>query len=513
MSRSAQRFRLVPGKRRARLNDLRSSIERILQNRLHSHFTDHSIVHCDRVAELAENLLIPLKRSAKLSDDEGFALYGGCYLHDIGMHNENAGEAGRLADRLKNHNRCWADVPAMERLDLIRRYHHEISADMVLGSVRCGKPPINFLLNDQDCPEEVASLCEAHCVDTASPRYGELTRRGERSTMRLPLLAAILRIADILDEAHHRAVVEQARTLDLTLESRMHWWRHHYTRQIEIEPEKNRITVWFAFPAGRREDYTRLIPQLQMPWLEQEFARHRAVLAENGLSWHLGWQVKDGPFDTLEQMPAEVESMMLLHLARRKNLAAQQSRIDLLKHFDESRAQLMGQLQVLRKDAEGTDASEFLRQVLALTTDLWQLGSRLTARTSLQGAIFFSTANGRSTVPKLHVMAATELAQMESEDHNARDAVGALIAAQHVAQELDDATPEKVAYYRLLSVAALSAGYLQQGLEASREAMRLLGPGAASDIVAASVAEALFLGGGSANPYIEDRAKIDNGQI
>jgi hypothetical protein len=98
------------------------------------------------------------------------------------MHNEHAGEPDRLAAKLTDACRDWASVRQEERLNLVRRYHHEISADMVLASVRNGVPPINFMLQDQDYPAEIAAVCEAHCVDTASPRYDELTRRAERST-------------------------------------------------------------------------------------------------------------------------------------------------------------------------------------------------------------------------------------------------------------------------------------------------------------------------------------------
>src|SRR5690349_20147721 len=84
--------------RRSRLNDLREKIARVLSNRLHTHFTDHSIDHSDRLAVLAQQLASPLRR--KLSSEEAFVLYAACYFHDSGMHNENAGIQGRLAARL-----------------------------------------------------------------------------------------------------------------------------------------------------------------------------------------------------------------------------------------------------------------------------------------------------------------------------------------------------------------------------------------------------------------------------
>jgi hypothetical protein len=488
-------FRLVSHRRRSWLNELRNRVEPIFRNRLHSHFTDHSIVHCDRVAALAEQLLVPLKRKLRLNDDEATVLYSGCYLHDIGMHNEKAGESGRLAKTLAADSRTWADVPHEERLDLIRRNHHEISADMVFGSIRAGEPPISFTLTEEDFPGEIAAICEAHCVDTESPRYEQLTRKDERPTMRLRLVSAILRLADILDEAHHRALVEQARTLDLNLESRMHWWRHYYTRSIDVETEKNRITVWFSFPCGKEDEYKKLVPPLQMPWVERELSRHRAVLAENGLSWHIGWQVRQEPFSTLQQMPAEVEGYVYRELARQKHISAQRSRVDLLKHFQESRRQLVAQLRVARDSAESTRPDQYLNQVAQLAEDLWRVGSHLTARHWLQSALFFTTSNGRGVPASLQVRAATDLARMQAADGDTRGSVVTLLSAQAVADGLADTTSQKRDFYQALSSLALAAGAFQQGVAASQTAMKLFGPSENRDRISAELAEATLLEG------------------
>jgi hypothetical protein len=484
-------FNLISANRQARLKALRDGVAPIFRNRLHRHFTDHSIEHCDRVADLCERLLAPLVR--KLSDEEGAVMYGVAYLHDIGMHNEKAGESGRLAKTLHNEGRDWAKIAFEDRLDIIRRNHHEISADMVIDSVRSGTPPINFTLGDDDRPAEIAAICEAHCVDTAAARYDRLVPKPERPTMRLRLLAAILRLADILDEAHHRALVAQAHTLDLNLESRMHWWRHYYTREVEIDLVKNRVTIVFGFPAGKSDQYSKLIPALQMPWVEQEFDRHRAILAENGLSWHLSWVVQETPFDTLEQMPLEVESYMLQQLARRKQLAATQSRIDLLSHFDASRADLLTQLRAVEATSTTAEPAKYLRQILRITLDLWELGSHLTARARLGSALFFATSNGRTVDSALQVHAATELAKME-EQQNPRGSVTGLLSVQKLAEGLPDDASEKTAFYRTLATLARRAGAFAEGNAAAKVAIRLFGNSAESENIRAEVAEAFRAG-------------------
>jgi hypothetical protein len=252
--------------------------------------------------------------------------------------------------------------------------------------------------------------------------------------------------------------------------------------------------VVFGFPAGKRDQYAKLIPALQMPWVEQEFHRHRAVLAENGLSWHIGWVVQETPFDTLEQMPLEVESYMLQQLARRKQLAATQGRIDLLSHFDASREHLLTQL----SDVEATSATEepakYLRQVLKITLDLWDIGSHLTARSRLKSALFFTTSNGRSVDAALQVHAATELAKME-EQQDPRGSVTELLGVQKIAETLTDGVAEKTAFYRILATFALRAGAFAEGCAAAEVAIRLIGNNTKAEKIRAEVAEASLFEG------------------
>ncbi len=274
----------------------------------------------------------------------------------------------------------------------------------------------------------------------------------------------------------------------------MHWWRHYYTREVEIDPAKNRVTVVFGFPAGKSEQYSKLIPALQMPWVEQEFSRHRAVLAENGLSWHLSWVVQESPFDTLEQMPPDVESYMLQQLARQKQLAATQSRIDLLSQFDASRAHLLTQLSAVEATSATAEPAEYLQQVLKQTLDLWELGSHLTARTRLKSALFFATSNGRSVDSALQVHAATELAKME-EQQDPRGSVTELRSVQKIAEALADGVSEKTAFYRTLATLALRAGAFAEGSAAAEVAIRLIGNSTDAENIRAEVAEASLFEG------------------
>jgi hypothetical protein len=75
---------------RATLTVLRERTAPILANNLLPHFTDHSVDHSDSVTRIIDNLLE--NGTNTLTDQELFILYSACYLHDIGMQFEQAGE-------------------------------------------------------------------------------------------------------------------------------------------------------------------------------------------------------------------------------------------------------------------------------------------------------------------------------------------------------------------------------------------------------------------------------------
>ena len=77
------------------------------------------------------------------------------------MHNENAGNMGRLRGPSSfGRAELGGDFAGERRLDLIRRYHHEISADMVMASVRNASPLVGLSLTERDHPEEIASIAQ-----------------------------------------------------------------------------------------------------------------------------------------------------------------------------------------------------------------------------------------------------------------------------------------------------------------------------------------------------------------
>ena len=209
---------------------LRDSVAPILDNNTLPHFTDHSVSHSDEVANLVDGIINPIQQTdTALSQKELIILYSACYLHDIGLQYVNAGNTQVVSDL--GLAMPWHELDANDRRNILRKFHHQISAEMVQSSVRAEDPIIGLQLTEDYEPSKVACLCEAHNLFLEVPAYANIYRRltEDGPGMRMALLAGLLRIADILEESRRRATREKARTLMLDTYAQTHWWRHYYT--------------------------------------------------------------------------------------------------------------------------------------------------------------------------------------------------------------------------------------------------------------------------------------------
>ncbi len=291
---------------KALLIALRESVKPILSNNILPHFTDHSVLHSDGVTRRVDSLIVPLQETkAALSDQELVVLYSACYLHDIGLQYQNAGDTKTIA---KLNRESWHLLSVDERQSLLRKHHHQISAEMVHSSVHATDPIVGIQLTDAYHPSEIACLCEAHNLilenQKDKARYAKLTQYNSR--FRMDLLGGLLRVADILEETRDRATRPKANTLMLDMESQKHWWRHYYTADVVFHEGDRTITIWFDFPPDKIQSYAEIVPKLQVPWIEAEFERHKSVLNKYGVYWTLKAEMKSSQYSNTEEMPDEV---------------------------------------------------------------------------------------------------------------------------------------------------------------------------------------------------------------
>jgi len=290
--------------RRRVLDNVRAAAARIWSRPLHRYYTDHTITHSERVITLLDGLTAGMMDTGKrLSPTEVFVLLAAAYLHDVGMQDERFA-GGDLGE--------------------IRAHHHEVTAELIYrtlsfpttfpkaGSFREGREGGRALHlglpDDPGLVEAVALVAKGHRrVDLHSAEYEPLVHSDE--TLRLRLLAALLRFGDELDIDHRRVDLEMIKLLSLPLESQLHWWKCHYVSGVSIVDEY--IRVAYRFPQ-HRPDYESLIVPLVETEVHEKLADLEEILRASAVKVALGRpQVR--LMRSVQPLPPEVEA-----LARRR---------------------------------------------------------------------------------------------------------------------------------------------------------------------------------------------------
>jgi len=413
------------------LQGLRKAVTPILSNNILPHFTDHSVSHSDRLVEIINKLLSPIPESKKLSNQELLILFASCYLHDIGMQYENAGQTITIEEL--NLRQEWLELAESTRRDYLRDYHHKISAEFVMMLGPNHVSPISYNLPPDMKPEYIAALCEAHGVSVEDSRYKELI--DSVPDIRMPLLSALLRAADILDESCNRMSIEKLNTLLLDIESKKHWWRHYYTEAISFDAKKMQITVHFDFPQKKRAEYENIVPHLQLPLIKSEFSNHNAVFNEFQLNWSITYDVLPKIYTSVKCLPDEVLAEMLKELHFRKSKEAEEKQLMVLNSFAEAKPYIQRRIDGLKAKKEELDSNKYL-------LELWDIAKYMKGIGSIRSSwkILWSdfSKDMQSLSIERQIEVGTWLAETMLEDGLVRDAVDVINRISGLANELED---------------------------------------------------------------------------
>jgi len=212
---------------------LNSVIERTKINwelPLFTHYTRHGTDHSERITDAIGKLLE--EYPDLLNENERFILLSAVYLHDIGM--QSPVYAG-LQNKTEYN---------LEELEKIRENHHEASAKMILESISSKSKLLLGLELCKDYADFIATVSKYHRkLDIKEIKDKNFS--GEK--IRLKLLSSILRLGDALDADHRRVNMEILNLREIPVESKFHWWFHHYVQSVAIE--KGKITLYYRFPA------------------------------------------------------------------------------------------------------------------------------------------------------------------------------------------------------------------------------------------------------------------------
>ena len=181
-------------------------------------YTLHDHVHSEAIINNLSAMELPnLITETPLNKYELFLLCSAAYLHDVGMIEE------------KDEDKKESAESGISVTDIIRNRHHERSYEHIKR--------FQFRLYlDEFEARNLAIVSKGHRKENLyeNPEYKPTIYPADPTyTIRLDLLAALLRIADELDISYKRVeiqikdILEKYQTFDVI--TQLHWFKHYYT--------------------------------------------------------------------------------------------------------------------------------------------------------------------------------------------------------------------------------------------------------------------------------------------
>lgn len=192
-----------------RLNELDKNLSKIFTNIVFSmqfilsrykvifpYFTDHTIVHSLNVIEFCNKIIG--EDVKKLNADEIFILLFGCYLHDSGM-GISLDDYIESSKKLELTN-CFDNKRKSDVFSIVRNYHHEYSGQFV------EKYGDFFEIPTEKHKFAIKQVCRGHRKVNLEDEneFPSEYKLDNGNIVRLPYLAAIIRLADEIDVTANR---------------------------------------------------------------------------------------------------------------------------------------------------------------------------------------------------------------------------------------------------------------------------------------------------------------------
>lgn len=202
-------------------------------------FTDHGILHSQKVIEHIEDIIRPFWNDPNfLTPEEIYVLCASAYLHDVGMQYlkwENNG-------LMKPVNQLTE-----EDYNAIRKRHAEKSLDLIKQRIiNRDRDTLDLGLEDDNYLEAIALVCKGHSTENFSDVVKMLDENPltpSNNRFRGKLLVALLLFADELDLHNSRVDFSKLDMFNLSTLSKLHFFRHHYIDYIRIVNQQ--ITIHY----------------------------------------------------------------------------------------------------------------------------------------------------------------------------------------------------------------------------------------------------------------------------
>lgn len=256
----------------------------VLDNRIHIHFTDHSINHScriiDHLGELVEELM---GSELKLNEYELFILLSAIFLHDIGMQFDKVDILEHYIDEFSGHGNDEI------RLELVRKHHGRISYLWILENLKENKHFQRKVYHGEpELGELTAIIAESHTVDINENQQLYRDRSFKSKTIRMKLLACLLSLGDVLDADSSRVDFDRLKHVDVPTDSKLHWLKHYYVSGLIFD--KGILTISYTFPnlIDRELDiYREFFTSEINYWILKNKEKHKEVLSPNFIRFEI----------------------------------------------------------------------------------------------------------------------------------------------------------------------------------------------------------------------------------
>jgi hypothetical protein len=291
------------------LGKIREALEDLWPNdpvRIVDHYTDHGILHTERLMDKAANIL-NVDKSVHLTDKEMYLLLAGIYLHDIGMQCDLAkfpkikDKAETLGAKFNIGFDLVDGKYSREMQKSIRKNHHYLTAAWIDYANRTGETRLGPAARemDPDIVDDLIDICKYH----SKLSIDECPNSAYNHTERKQFVAAILRFADELDIDVHRINIDTVKNFSIDSENSVYWWLHNRTR---IDFINNIILLNLILHPIDVENYGSLMKEIFIDEFSKKNGSVIEILCKNGIPIRISSKSGVVANDRVDLLPKDI---------------------------------------------------------------------------------------------------------------------------------------------------------------------------------------------------------------
>ncbi|MGA2957427.1 MAG: hypothetical protein ABSF48_17090, partial [Thermodesulfobacteriota bacterium] len=300
------------GRLRTSLAKLREAAEDIWATeapRIIRDYTDHGIMHSERLSTLLSTLL-EANDGRPISSVEMYLLLGGIYLHDIGMQcdvvkfPEIKSAAEKIGAKFDIEVKAYkASDYDIEEQKAIRKNHQYLTAAWIDFAYRTGSTVLGQAARTipEDLVDDLMDICKYH--STLPITDCPLAFRFDQ-TARKQLAAALLRFADELDIDANRVSIETVKNFSLHPSNSVYWWLH--TRTKLSFTSRNVIMLTLRLHPDDFKDYGAYVYSSFITEFQTKNKSILTILAQNGIPIVMSSDSNVVEHERAERFPLEI---------------------------------------------------------------------------------------------------------------------------------------------------------------------------------------------------------------